>query len=276
MAFGTVPGDRVFQNPLTPAQYFQLPLGTVQGVQPPGLVYPPHQQQPVAQVSTTAATASTAQQPSSVPSGSATPATAVAPANPQDASGKDTPAPPALPGKADLGVTYQCNLLDSLVPLKVKEKIWKKEFFNLSTLLREEGKATSLEVEDKEESPQFQFVHKSNKEITTHRRCTKAFLVFISAHKRKFPEELPGLLIHMNAVNKLAWEQRDWLAYDTDFRTFVTNGAAHYGQLDLQLMWNTDPSPVMSCEEQPWDIQQQRSKPRDIQQQGSTQGVKNT
>ena len=86
-------------------------------------------------------------------------------------------------------------------------------------------------------------VHKSNKEITTHRRWKKAFLVFISAHTRKFPEELPGLLIHMNAVNKLAWEQRDWLAYDTDFRTLVTNSAAHYGQLDLQvLVWNTDPT----------------------------------
>ena len=175
-------------------------------------------------------------QVSSVPSGTPTPATAVPPASPQDASGKDTPAPPPLPGKADLGVTYQCNPLDSLVPLKVKEKIWKKEFIELSTLPRDEGKATSLEVEDKEEGPQFQFVHKSNKEITTHRRWKKAFLVFISAHTRKFPEELPGLLIHMNTVNKLAWEQQDWLSYDTDFCTLVTNSAAHYRQLNLQLI----------------------------------------
>ena len=76
--------------------------------------------------------------------------------------------PPPLPGKAGLGVTYQYNPLDSLVPLKVKEKIWKKEFIDLSTLLRDEGKATSLEEENKEEGPLFQFVHKSNKEITTH------------------------------------------------------------------------------------------------------------
>ena len=167
MAFSSALGDRVFQNPLTPAQYVQLPLGTVQGVQPPGLAYPLQQQQPVAQVSVTPASAPMAQQPSSVPSGTLTPAPATSLASPQDASGKDTPAPPPLPGKADLGVTYQCNPLDSLVPLKVKEKIW------------DEGKATSLEVEDKEEGPLFQFVHKSNKEITTHRRWTKAFLVFI-------------------------------------------------------------------------------------------------
>ena len=58
----------------------------------------------------------------------------------------DCSQPPQIPGRPGLNVTLLANPLDHLVPQKVKDKIWVREYVELSTLLGEEDQEIELQI----------------------------------------------------------------------------------------------------------------------------------
>ena len=105
--------------------------------------------------------------------------------------------PPQIPGRPGLDATARANSLDHLVPQKVKDKIWAKEYAELSTLLQEEDQEMELQISSHSSKPTLTLVPKSKKEVNTIAKWIKAFNCFMAVYSRKWPEEVPGLLKHI-------------------------------------------------------------------------------
>ena len=122
--------------------------------------------------------------------------------------------PPQLPGRPAADATAQSNPLDFMVPQKIKDKIWAREFVELSTLLLDEDQGMELQISSHSSKPTFTLVPKTKREVNTIARWTKAFNCFTAVYSRKWPEEIPGLLKHMEVVVGLADDNTNWKAYD--------------------------------------------------------------
>ena len=66
--------------------------------------------------------------------------------------------PPQIPGRLGLDATVSANALDHLVPQRVKDKIWAKEYVELSTLLQEDDQEKELQISSHSAQPTFTLV----------------------------------------------------------------------------------------------------------------------
>ena len=151
--------------------------------------------------------------------------------------------PPQLPGRPAAEATAQSNPLDFMVPQKIKDKIWAREFVELSTLLLDEDQGMELQISSHSSKPTFTLVPKTKREVNTIACWTKAFNCFTAVYSRKWPEEIPGLLKHMEVVVGLADDTANWKAYDKGFRRLHANGLEQFGQINIDLYLSSSRSP---------------------------------
>ena len=151
--------------------------------------------------------------------------------------------PPQLPGRPAADATAQSNPLDFMVPQKIKDKIWAREFVELSTLLLDEDQGMELQISSHSSKPTFTLVPKTKREVNTIARWTKAFNCFTAVYSRKWPEEIPGLLKHMEVVVGLADDNANWKAYDKGFRRLHANGLEQFSQINIDLYLSSSRSP---------------------------------
>ena len=118
--------------------------------------------------------------------------------------------PPQIPGRPGLDATVSADALDHLVPQRVKDKIWAKEYVDLSTLLQEEDQEMELQISSHSAQPTFTLGPKNKKEVNMIARWIKAFNCFTAVYSQKWPEEVPGLLKHMDIVIGLADDNANW------------------------------------------------------------------
>ena len=100
--------------------------------------------------------------------------------------------------------TAQSNPLDFMVPQKVKDKIWAREYVELSTLLLDDDQEMELQISSHSSKPTFTLVLKTKQEVNMISRWIKTFNCFTAVYSRRWPEEVPGLLKHMELVIGLA------------------------------------------------------------------------
>ena len=141
--------------------------------------------------------------------------------------------PPPIPGRPDLDATSRANALDYLVPQKVKSKIWTKEYLELSTLLQEEDQEMELQISSHSAKLTFTLVPKNKKEVNTIAKWIKVFNCFTAVYSWKWPEEVPGLLKHMEVVIGLSDDNANWLSYDRSLRRLHANGLEAFGQINV-------------------------------------------
>ena len=72
---------------------------------------------------------------------------------------------PQIPGRPRLDATICANALDRLVPQKIKDKIWAREYVELSTLLQDEDQEIELQISSHSAKPTFTLVPKNKKEV---------------------------------------------------------------------------------------------------------------
>ena len=140
--------------------------------------------------------------------------------------------PPQIPGRPGLDATIRANALDHLVSQKIKDKIWAREYVELSTLLQDEDQEMELQISSHSAKPTFTLVPKNKKEVNTILKWIKAFNCFTAVHFRRWPEEVPGLLKHMEVVIGLADDNANWRLYDRSFRKLHANGLESFGQVN--------------------------------------------
>ena len=75
--------------------------------------------------------------------------------------------PPQIPGRPGLDATIRANALDHLVPQKIKDKIWAREYVELSNLLQDEDQEMELKITSHSSNPTFTLVPKNKKEVNT-------------------------------------------------------------------------------------------------------------
>ena len=151
--------------------------------------------------------------------------------------------PPQIPGRSGIDATSHANPLDYLVPQKVKDKIWAKEYIELSTLLNEEDQEMELQINSQSAKPTFTLVPKTRRTINTVARWVKAFNCYTAVYARKWPEEVPGLLKHAEIVMGLADDNANWRSYDKNFRKLHANGLEKYGQINVDLYLSSARTP---------------------------------
>ena len=151
--------------------------------------------------------------------------------------------PPQLPGRPAADATAQSNPFDFMVPQKIKDKMWAREFVELSTLLLDEDQGMELQISSHSSKPTFTLVPKTKREVNTIARWTKAFNCFTAVYSRKWPEEIPGLLKHMEVVVGLADDNANWKEYDKGFRRLHANGLEQFGQINIDLYLSLSRSP---------------------------------
>ena len=143
--------------------------------------------------------------------------------------------PPKIPGRSCMDATSHANPLDYLVPQKMKDKIWAKEYIDLSALLHDDDQEMELKINSQSSKPTFTLVPKTRRAITTVARWVKAFNCYMAVYTRKWPEEIPGLLKHAEIVMGLADDSANWQSYDKNFRKLHANGLERYGQINVDL-----------------------------------------
>ena len=137
--------------------------------------------------------------------------------------------PPQIPGRPGLDATVSANAYDHLVPQRVKDKIWAKEYVEL------EDQEMELQISSHSAQQTFTLVPKNKKEVNTIARWIKAFNCFTAVYSRKWPEEVPGLLKHMDIVIGLADNNANWRSYEKSFRKLHANGKEKFGQINVDL-----------------------------------------
>ena len=143
--------------------------------------------------------------------------------------------PPQIPGRPGLDATIRANALDHLVPQKIKDKIWAREYVELSNLLQDEDQEMELKITSHSSNPTFNLVPKNKKEVNTIGKWIKAFNCFTAVYARRWPDEVPGLLKHMEVVIGLADDNAGWRMYDRSFRKLHANGLESFGQINVDL-----------------------------------------
>ena len=142
---------------------------------------------------------------------------------------------PQIPGRPGLDATIRANALDHLVPQKIKDKIWAREYVELSNLLQDEDQEMELKITSHSSNPTFTLVPKNKKEVNTIGKWIKAFNCFTAVYARRWPDEVPGLLKHMEVVIGLADDNAGWRMYDRSFRKLHANGLESFGQINVDL-----------------------------------------
>ena len=92
-----------------------------------------------------------------------------------------------------------------------------------------------LQISSQSSKPTFTLVPKSKKEVNTIAKWIKAFNCFTAVYSRKWPEEVPGLLKHMEVVIGLSDDNANWRSYDISFRKLHANGLERFGQINIDL-----------------------------------------
>ena len=102
--------------------------------------------------------------------------------------------------------------------IKVKEKIWAKNFVDLATLLpNTQAGETKTTTKD------------GNREVTTVSRLGpkrivnlttwyQAFQIYADIYCQKYPTQSPNLFRYMSIIQKMAVSYKQWLSYDEKFR----------------------------------------------------------
>lgn len=135
-----------------------------------------------------------------------------------------------------LGFVSAAIGLPSLVPEKVKAKIWAGEYIDLQTLLPSKSQDSfRLEITGGEGTPTLQIMPNQQQAKLTLAIWIKAwnrFVAVLSLHK---PHLTAGLAQHMETVMSLAEKQAGWESYDENFRQMVARGDAKWGSTHLEL-----------------------------------------
>ena len=85
--------------------------------------------------------------------------------------------PPQIPGRPGLDATIRAKALDHLVPQKIKDKIWAREYVELSNLLQDEDQEMELKITSHSSNPTFTLVPKNKKEMNTIGKWIKGSIV---------------------------------------------------------------------------------------------------
>ena len=125
----------------------------------------------------------------------------------------------------------------------MKDKIGAREYVELSTLLQDEDQEIELQISSHSAKPTFTLVPKNKKEVNTISRWIKAFNCFTAVYSRRWPEEVPGLLKHMEVVIGLADDNANWRSYDRSFRKLQANGLESFGQINVDLYLSASKGP---------------------------------
>ena len=147
------------------------------------------------------------------------------------------------PGRPALDATAQTNPLDFMVPQKVKDKIWAREYVELSTLLLDDDQEMELQISSHSSKPTFTLIPRTKQEVNTISRWIKAFNCFTAVYSCQWPEEVPGLLKHIELVIGLADGNANWKAYDKGFRRLHANGSEKFRQINVDPYLSSSRSP---------------------------------
>lgn len=121
------------------------------------------------------------------------------------------------------------------VPLKLAERIWRKEFIDLSELLPARLGAPELTLMDliaKRDKV------KESKKIHTIEQWVVCFNTYISVMSIRYPERVIDLLAYSSTITKASadYEDTPWLAYDCHFRKLAeANGRQDWSQVESSL-----------------------------------------
>ncbi|KAJ1139493.1 hypothetical protein NDU88_005864 [Pleurodeles waltl] len=122
------------------------------------------------------------------------------------------------PSSGDPPVMARETGLASLIPLAVKERIWRKEFINIFSLLEVCKAGLDLTIQDKKEEEKKE---KSRPKVEKNiENCLRAFRTLANMYVEKFPESAAVLFLHEQRVHaaQQRYQGEAWLHYDKDFR----------------------------------------------------------
>ena len=112
----------------------------------------------------------------------------------------------------------ECNgELGFLIPQKLKESIWKKEFIELHELLRPEAEEFTLRVTS---GGQMSWAPKKSIKTLSINQWTQAFTIYMDIYIQKYPLEASGMLAYMSTIRDLerAYGGVVYNYYDRNFR----------------------------------------------------------
>jgi len=179
------------------------------------------------------------------------------------------------PVSAQIGVKSFGTPLGKLVPLTMKEKIWKGNYIDLSMLL-------SVQDPLKDETPMsfyqvgsqwcFKPMKAQTRPIQDIDRWTTAFFIFMSIYFERHPQRAVELVRYADLIRKFAtmFGGSGWLNYDKDFRMMQSlDPNRSWAFYDADLFLEKITMPIMSPGQSPFDqsteFQSARSHPFCIQ-----------
>ena len=132
-------------------------------------------------------------------------------------------------------VSVPMDSLDHLVPQKVRDKIWAREYVDFAALLLEDEQEMELRICSKSDKPAFKMVPSHKKDITSISLWHKAFRRYAAIYRRKFSAEQEGILIYTDIISELAEDDEDWVTYDKRFRKNHASGRESYGNINVPM-----------------------------------------
>ena len=113
---------------------------------------------------------------------------------------------------------------------KLRKKVKKGEFVELYKLYRKDAAQPPAQIFSLENG-KLQLKDGNDKKITSFGMWLDCFIVFITIRGKKFPNEILGMLKHVETVKRLNLQGFDAFAYDTRFRHMkATYGGLPWGQ----------------------------------------------
>lgn len=127
-----------------------------------------------------------------------------------------------LDNPCGLGLTTTTLPLGSSVNSHIKEKIWKGEFIDLSSLIPEITRTPTTGLGTLSIAPSgiITCIQQKSAQITSIEKWTDAFIIFISIFSAKHPDKVPELLKYMSIIRDTAlkFPGGGWIEYDLQFR----------------------------------------------------------
>lgn len=115
------------------------------------------------------------------------------------------------------------------VDSKLRKKVIKGEYVELSKLFRKDAAQTTTQVFSLENGSLQ--LKDNEKKISSFGMWLDCFLVFMTIRGKKYPEEMLGMLKHVETVKRLSYQGFDGTAYDIRFRHMkATYGSLPWGQ----------------------------------------------
>lgn len=158
----------------------------------------------------------------------AVPLPSIAPSIPLSTSGEN----PLISISDELGVH---------VPQTIKDKIWSKQYIDLSKIINSETVDTSAQDSHKFSIVEGQLViepkTKTNK-ITSINTWLDAFLIFSSIYLARHPSDIQGILKYIHTI-RLGYSRNingNWIEYDRQFPLKMSkNTSISFGSIDAEL-----------------------------------------